>query len=95
MSKVNVLPERGRGRVPIDIVTKKAPRGKVHVIEERCKECKFCIEFCPCEVLELSDHYNIKGYKIPRIKAGKENDCSACRFCEEVCPEYAIFIEVT
>lgn len=81
--------------MPIDLVSARPPRGRVHVIPERCKECRFCIEFCPCDILEMSDEYNAKGYRHPRVIPGMEEECSSCRFCEDVCPEYAIYIEVT
>jgi 2-oxoglutarate ferredoxin oxidoreductase subunit delta len=62
------------------------------VVDGRCKECKFCVQFCPEEVLEISDQYNAKGYRPARVKAGKADDCIACRFCEDVCPDFAIFV---
>ena len=61
------------------------------VVRERCKGCSFCVEFCPLDVLELSDEYNRKGYHPPRVAAGKAHACVACGFCTLVCPEYAIF----
>jgi 2-oxoglutarate ferredoxin oxidoreductase subunit delta len=78
-------------RVPIDKPVRH--HGTVHVIESRCKECSFCVTFCPEEVLEVSDYYNPRGYRPVRVKAGKAGDCIACRFCEHVCPDYAIYVE--
>ena len=77
-------------RVPIDKPVRH--HGKVRVIDARCKECEFCVTFCPQEVLEISDRYTAKGYRPAQVKEGKEDDCIACRFCEDVCPEYAIFV---
>jgi 2-oxoglutarate ferredoxin oxidoreductase subunit delta len=77
-------------RAPIDKPTRH--HGTVHVIEIRCKECNFCVQFCPEEVLEISDHYTPRGYRPARVKKGKEGDCIACRFCEHVCPDYAIYV---
>lgn len=82
----------GQTRVPIDLQRKTQPEGEVVIIPERCKECSMCIEFCPKDVLEVSDEFNRKGYKPPRVSKGKEHACVACFFCEEVCPELAIFI---
>jgi 2-oxoglutarate ferredoxin oxidoreductase subunit delta len=76
--------------VPIDKPVRH--HGTVHVLESRCKECEFCVVFCPEEVLEISDRYTSAGYRPARVKAGKEADCIACRFCEDVCPEYAIYV---
>lgn len=79
-----------RLRTPIDRPTK--PRGVVHITEERCKECDFCVRFCPKDILEISDRYGPKGYRPVQVVAGKAPDCIACRFCEDVCPEFAISI---
>lgn len=81
---------RSVSRVPIDKPVRH--HGTVHVLESRCKECEFCVVFCPEEVLEISDRYTSAGYRPARVKAGKEADCIACRFCEDVCPEYAIYV---
>jgi len=78
-------------RAPIDKPVRH--HGTVHIIESRCKECDFCVRFCPKEVLEISDRYTPRGYRPARVKAGKSGDCIACRFCEDVCPEYAIYVE--
>lgn len=70
------------------------PSGKVHIIEERCKECGFCIEFCPQEVLKESDKINEKGYHPPELDENpSEKECVACGFCERICPEFAIWVE--
>ena len=67
------------------------PRAKVFIIPERCKECKYCIAFCPLKVLELSDEMNENGYRHPRVKEGKESACSNCGICSWICPDFAIF----
>ena len=78
-------------RKPLDSDKYSPPRGRVHLIPDRCKGCGFCVEFCPKEVLEVSDEFNIKGYHIPRVKP--ETTCVACLLCERICPDFAIFIE--
>jgi 2-oxoglutarate ferredoxin oxidoreductase subunit delta len=78
-------------RKPLDSDKYKAPLGRVHLIPDRCKGCSFCVEFCPKDVLEVADEFNIKGYHIPRVKEGAT--CVACMFCERICPDFAIFIE--
>jgi len=79
------------GREPIDLSLAQVPRGRVHVIAERCKQCNFCITYCPTEVLEYSEETNAKGYHFPRVAEGKESSCVHCRFCDLICPELAIF----
>lgn len=78
-------------RRPVDLDTLHIPRGEVHLILERCKGCKLCIELCPQEVLRLSDGLNDKGYHYPQIAPGKESSCVHCEFCAMICPEFAIF----
>jgi 2-oxoglutarate ferredoxin oxidoreductase subunit delta len=78
-------------RKPLDIERYKSPRGRVHLIVERCKGCGFCVEFCPKQALEVSDDFNAKGYHVPKVKDG--GVCVACGMCERICPDFAIFIE--
>jgi 2-oxoglutarate ferredoxin oxidoreductase subunit delta len=67
------------------------PVGRVYIIPERCKECRYCWTFCPPGILELSDEINAGGYHHPRVKKGRENDCTNCGMCAKICPEFAIF----
>ena len=62
----------------------------VIVIEERCKGCSFCIEFCPKDVLEEDTKLNVKGAHVPRVKDSAL--CVGCGICEEICPDFAIFL---
>lgn len=80
-------------RRPIDEAAWRArqPHGQVHLIPERCKGCRLCVEFCPQQVLTLSTAMNAKGYHFPVVAAGKRDACVACGFCTLVCPEFAIF----
>lgn len=82
-------------RVPLDLDLEAfaVPRGQVFVIPQRCKDCQFCIDFCPEDVLERSAEMNAKGYHFPVVAAGKEDACVNCRFCMLVCPEFAIYSE--
>ena len=69
----------------------KPSHGRIEILKDRCKGCRFCIEFCPKKVYELSDELNSKGYQLPRI--AKPDDCSECRQCDLYCPEFAIVLE--
>lgn len=68
----------------------KPKKGKIHINKEGCKGCGFCVEFCPEDVLEMSEEFNIKGYHPPYIK--NEDNCVYCQLCETICPEFAIFV---
>ncbi len=78
-------------RRPVNLERFPSPRGRVYVIPERCKECHFCWELCPRDVLEISDEVNSRGYRYPQVKEGKEDACVNCGMCRDVCPEFAIF----
>ena len=78
-------------RTPVNLGMVHVPRGQVHLIMERCKGCKLCVELCPQDVLRLSDGLNDKGYHYPQIAPQKEQACVHCAFCTMICPEYAIF----
>lgn len=76
-------------RKPLDADDIEVSRGIVHIVEDRCKGCGYCIAFCPRQVLEFSPRYNAKGYHPPT--AVRMNDCVNCRYCEIICPDFAIF----
>ena len=78
-------------RQPMDMENARVPRGQVHVIPERCKECGFCVGYCPESVLAYSGDINAKGYHYPVVADGKEQACVHCGFCNLICPELAIF----
>ena len=78
-------------RTPLDISKVIVPRGQVHLIPERCKGCEISVQFCPQDVLCISEERNQEGYRIPMVIPGKETECVNCEFCTLVCPEFAIF----
>ena len=76
--------------MPLDAEEHEIVIGKVNIIAYRCKGCKYCIEFCPGDVLAESKDFNEKGYHPPYVK--EQGKCVNCNFCETVCPEFAIFV---
>jgi 2-oxoglutarate ferredoxin oxidoreductase subunit delta len=65
------------------------PKGEIIIIEDRCKGCAFCVEYCPNDVLQLSIRFNKKGYHPPEVVDSEK--CVNCGFCRMICPEFAIF----
>lgn len=83
-------PADGGARQPMDLARAGVERGDVHIITERCKECSYCILYCPEQVLVYSEETNSRGYHFPMIAEGKEAACVLCKFCDLICPELAI-----
>ena len=63
---------------------------EVIILAERCKECGFCIEFCPQHVLYESTEINSKGYH--PIYLGDSTKCTKCDICGMICPDFAISV---
>jgi 2-oxoglutarate ferredoxin oxidoreductase subunit delta len=66
-----------------------SPLGEILVIDDRCKGCSFCVEYCPNDVLALSNRFNKKGYHPPEVVNAEK--CVNCGFCRMICPEFAIY----
>ena len=62
----------------------------VAIVAERCKECGFCIEFCPKQVLHKSDEINSKGYH--SVYVSDITQCTKCDICGMICPDFAISV---
>ncbi|MFH0847047.1 MAG: ferredoxin family protein [Chloroflexota bacterium] len=67
------------------------PRCKITIIQERCKGCGFCVEFCPKKALAISKVFSSKGYLC--ACPVDEADCANCRLCELICPDFAIKVD--
>jgi 2-oxoglutarate ferredoxin oxidoreductase subunit delta len=66
------------------------PKIKLRILEERCKGCGLCVEFCPKKVLSFSEKRNLQGYKVVYFKEPER--CNACGICYLMCPE-VVFVE--
>lgn len=77
-------------RKPLNEDQSKLVHNHVGITGDRCKGCRFCIEFCPRKVLRESEGFNAKGYH-PAC-ASDESFCAGCGLCEMICPEFAISV---
>jgi 2-oxoglutarate ferredoxin oxidoreductase subunit delta len=63
---------------------------RITIVEDLCKGCRICIEFCPAKILKVSSHMTKKGIYPPEvIDAAK---CTGCRICQYYCPDLAIYV---
>jgi len=62
------------------------------ILPDFCKGCEICVEFCPKDILKMSEELNTRSYHFPYIISLKTEDCSQCRLCERLCPDLAIFL---
>ncbi len=63
---------------------------KVYTNPARCKGCGYCINTCPQEAIQVSDHVNAKGYNTVVVDDSK---CVVCGMCYRVCPDYVFEIK--
>jgi 2-oxoglutarate ferredoxin oxidoreductase subunit delta len=66
-----------------------AAKGTVHITNERCKGCSFCVAFCPTNALGMTKKMNAKGYNLPDLTSPEK--CNGCDLCGLYCPDFAIF----
>jgi len=78
-------------RQPLDRDRVRITHGIVHVIDDRCKGCGFCIEFCPRHLLAISERINTRGYHPPEVI--DDLNCTLCGLCALLCPDFAIYVE--
>ena len=70
---------------------KKAAKMKIMIIKDRCKGCRYCIEFCPVKALKYSNKLNARGIHPPQLE--KNDICTGCGLCERLCPDFAIYLK--
>jgi len=64
-------------------------KGSVIIDAKICKGCELCIVSCPQDSLQLSAHFNDKGYRFVELIG---DQCTGCTNCALVCPEAAITV---
>ena len=56
--------------------------------EKYCKNCGYCVHFCPTGALKIGEERNKKGYFYPVFDP--ECGCTGCGSCAVICPDVAI-----
>ena len=64
---------------------------RILVDEERCKGCGLCTLVCPHNLVQISAHFNVKGYR-PATSVDPEGNCIGCANCATMCPDVAITV---
>ena len=65
-------------------------RSEVIINGEHCKACGLCLEFCPQDVLGVSEERNAAGFYPVEVKQAEE--CTGCLNCALMCPDACIEI---
>ena len=65
-------------------------RFRVIINQEHCKACGLCIEFCPKDVLGISEQRNSAGFHPVEVK--DQDSCTGCTQCALMCPDACIEI---
>jgi len=62
----------------------------VKVLDEYCKSCGLCVEFCPRGALSIGQQLNARGFATAVFDESK--GCSGCGNCTTICPDAAIVL---
>ena len=64
---------------------------EVIIESEQCDGCKICVDFCPKELLEVSEETNSR--MLHYVVITDPDNCLGCKQCERLCPTTSIFIK--
>ncbi len=62
----------------------------ITIDKERCKGCRFCVDFCPRSIIDISGTHNGMGYFPAEAGGDQMEECTGCKICATMCPETAI-----
>jgi 2-oxoglutarate ferredoxin oxidoreductase subunit delta len=64
---------------------------RIIIDADRCKGCGLCTIPCPYDLVQISEHFNAKGYH-PAAFIDPESQCIGCANCAVMCPDAAIVV---
>ena len=64
---------------------------RIIIDADRCKGCGLCTIPCPYDLVHISEHFNVKGYR-PAAFVDPEDQCIGCANCAVMCPDAAIVV---
>lgn len=62
----------------------------LQVNSDRCKECLYCVKYCPKDAIKKSGKFNKGGYEYMEVNMDK---CVLCGTCYTVCPDNVFAIK--
>lgn len=64
-------------------------KGEIVILEDSCKGCALCVEYCPKDCIQISkEKFTASGALLPEFVG--IDDCIACGSCGNLCPDFAI-----
>jgi 2-oxoglutarate ferredoxin oxidoreductase subunit delta len=66
-------------------------KGRIVIDAEMCKGCQLCTTVCPEQLIQMDEHYNMRGYQ-PAMLVDPEQRCTGCALCATICPDAAIIV---
>jgi 2-oxoglutarate ferredoxin oxidoreductase subunit delta len=63
-------------------------RCRIVILEQYCKGCGLCIEFCKTGKLYIRQMPNTQGIQTAAVR--EDVDCTGCLQCATICPDAAI-----
>ncbi len=64
-------------------------KGEIVILEDSCKGCALCVEYCPKGCIQVSkDKFTSGGALLPEFV--NKDACTACMTCGAMCPDFAI-----
>jgi 2-oxoglutarate ferredoxin oxidoreductase subunit delta len=64
---------------------------RIVINQDRCKGCGLCTQVCPHDLVQMSESFNVKGYR-PATFIDPEGQCVGCANCATMCPDVAIVV---